>query len=239
MLTQNTAATFITTSADVEHDPILLGAGYTDTPLTALTNIVLTLDPKTGRLWLDPEVTLTGVVSVLLGVRDLFHAALDFNVHKCALTILPRSASPTMSISSMKGTIKDVSKPGGDSINVSGTFAFIGESDHTFSSNDVLALALGDPTSPLTIAFGPEVVGFKVRNGTLNAKAQVVSGASKNVNVSAVFNSRSGTFKFSVTHFDFATVISNQVQIGIALGNDYVTDVRTWIQTMPGTFVAP
>src|ERR1017187_1021437 len=240
VLTQNTAATFITTSADVEHDPILLAADYANSPFQPLTNIVATLDPKTGRLWLDPDVTTTGVVRMLIGVTDSINfRSTNYTLHVCSLTFLPRSASPTMSISSMKGMIKDVSKPGGDSINVSGTFAFIGESDHTFGSNDVVALALGDPTSPLKLTFGPEAVGFKVRNGTVNAKVQVVSGANRNVNVAAVFNSRSGTFNISVKHFDFASVISNQVQIGIALGNDYVTDVRTWIETMPGTFVAP
>ncbi len=238
VLTQNTAATFITTSADVEHDAILMGSGYADS-FQPLTNIAVTLDPKTGRVWLDPDVTLTGVVSVLLGVTDPIHAQTTFNFHECTLTILPWSASPTMSISSMTGMIKDVGKPGGDSINVSGTFAFIGESDHTFGSDDILSLALGDPASPLTLVFGPEAIGYKYRNGTVNAKAQVVSGANNNVNVSAVFNSHNGTFKISVSHFDFPTVISNQVQIGIAIGNDYVTDVRTWIQTSPGMFVAP
>ncbi len=73
----------------------------------------------------------------------------------------------------------------------------------------------------------------------MTAQALVVSGLTSNVSVSAQFNNRSGTFKIGVKGFDFPAAISNQVEVGIALGNDYVTDVRTWIEKSPGMFVAP
>jgi large repetitive protein len=238
VLTQNTAVSFVTTFADVEHDPIFLGAVYAGSR-DSLTNITATLDPKTGQIWLDPDVTVTGVVDVLLGVRDEFQPPSSFNVTQCSLTILPRSPSPTMSITSLKGMIKDGSKPGGDSINVSGKFTFLGGADGTFGSNDMVSLALGDPTNPFIVAVGPDSTGYKFHGGSINAKGTVVSGLNNNVMVSAQFNSRSGTFMISVKNFDFPTAISNQVQIGIAVGDDYVTDVRTWVQEMPGIFIPP
>ena len=247
VLTQNTAATFIVATTDIDGDRMLIGDGYADSG-QALTNIVATIilgtnrSPGTNRIWFVPDVTLTGVVNVIIGVRDATH---NYDTHVCSLTFLPWSASPTMAITSLKGMVKDVSKTGGDSVNVHGTFAFVGESDHTFGSNDVLVLTLGDPTNPLMLTLTPDSTGWKFRNGTVNAREHVISMVtsnlssvvSSNVNVSAQFNSRSGTFKISVKQFDFPAAISNQVQIGIALGNDYVTDVRPWAGKGSGMFV--
>jgi hypothetical protein len=240
VLTQNTSATFITTNADLEGDAILLAAGYADSPFTTLTNIVPTFDSKTGQIWLDPDVTTTGVVKVLLGVTDFIHfQSSDFNVHVCSLTFVPRSASPTMVITSLKGTINDSPKPGGDSVNVSGKFTFIGQSDQIFSSLDDVSLTFGDPANPVAVAVGPGNAGWKFRSGTVTAKALTSFGFNTNVSVSAQFNSKGHTFKISAKNFDFPVAISNQVQIGIAVGNDYVTDVRTWVQKVPGTFMPP
>ena len=247
VLTQNTAATFIVATTDIDGDRMLIGDGYADSG-QALTNIVATIilgtnrSPGTNRIWFVPDVTLTGVVNVIIGVRDATH---NYDTHVCSLTFLPWSASPTMAITSLKGMVKDVSKTGGDSVNVHGTFAFVGESDHTFGSNDVLVLTLGDPTNPLMLTLTPDSTGWKFRNGAVNAREHVISMVtsnlssvvSSNVNVSAQFNSRSGTFKISVKQFDFPAAISNQVQIGIALGNDYVTDVRPWAGKGSGMFV--
>jgi hypothetical protein len=141
--------------------------------------------------------------------------------------------------------VQDGSKPGGASVNVQGTFAFIGESDRTFSSNDVLVLTLGDPTNPLMLSLTPDRSGWKFHNGVVNAREHVISTVtsnlnsvvSSNVSVSAQFNGVTGTFKIAAKSFDFPTAVSNQVQIGIALGNDYVTDVRTWFEMKPGVFV--
>jgi hypothetical protein len=142
--------------------------------------------------------------------------------------------------------VKDGSKTGGDSVNVHGTFTFVGESDHTFGSNDVLVLTLGDPTNPLMLTLTPDRTGWKFRNGAVNAREHVISMVtsnlssvvSSNVNASAQFNSRSGTFSIAVKGFDFPSPITtNQVQIGIALGNDYGTDVRPWVEKGSGLFV--
>jgi hypothetical protein len=200
--------------------------------------------PNTARIWFSPEVTLTGVVDLIIGVRDRTHS---FDSQAFNLTFLPRSAAPTMSITSLRGMVKDGSKTGGDSVNVHGTFAFIGESDHTFGSNDVLVLTLGDPTNPLMVSLTPDSNGWKFHNGTINAREHVISlvtsnlnsVVSSNVNASAQFNGARGTFSIAVKGFDFPTPIAttNEVQIGIALGNDYVTDVRPWVQKGSGIFM--
>jgi peptidyl-prolyl cis-trans isomerase A (cyclophilin A) len=242
IVTQNTAATFLLQTTDIDGDPVSNAYRYADSFLSTsnfiaaqtLTNIATTFDQETGRIWFRPDMALTGVVNLVVGVTDGLHA---FDTQIFSLTFLPRSMSPTMSITSLKGTILDGSKTGGDSINVSGKFAFIGESDRTFSSNDVLVLMLGDPTTPLSVSIGPDNPGWKFHNGTVTAKGVVASGSNSDVAISAQFNSRSGTFKISVKNFNFPAAISDQIEVGIALGNDYVTDVRTWVEKKPGTFV--
>src|ERR1019366_830730 len=98
--------------------------------------------------------------------------------------------------------------------------AFVGESDHTFGSNDVLVLTLGDPTNPLMLTLTPDRTGWKFRNGAVNAREHVISMVtsnlssvvSSNVNASAQFNAARGTFSIAVKGFDFPTPITtNQV----------------------------
>ncbi|HXI84921.1 MAG TPA: peptidylprolyl isomerase [Verrucomicrobiae bacterium] len=271
VVTQNTAATFIVTSTDIDGDPMFIADGYADSFISSgnifesqpLTNIVATIIPDTKgtlgrnhtqsmtRMWFRPDVTLTGAVDLVIGVQDRAHGFNpqnpDVDTQVFSLTFVPRSASPTMAITSLMGVAKDGGKTAGDSLNVHGTFAFIGESDHAFGSNDILVLTLGDPTNPLMLTLSPDSTGWKFHNGTVNAKEHVISMVtsnansvvSSNVSVSAQFNGVAGTFKISAKGFDFPTPISGQVQIGIALGNDYVTDVRTWFVQRPGTFVPP
>ena len=249
VVTQNTAVTFLITTTDIDGDRVVIADGYLDQPSQGLTNIVATIIPatkrvpNTNRIWFSPDVTLTGAVGLIIGARDSSHS---FDSQAFTLTFLPWSASPTMSITSLRGTVKDGSKVGGDSVSVRGKFNFIGESDHTFGSNDVLVLTLGDPTNPLMISLTPDSKGWKFHDGSVNAREHVISRVtsnlnsvvSSNVNASAQFNRRSGAFNITVKGFDFPTPIStNQVQIGIALGNDYVTDVRPWVEKGPGIFV--
>lgn len=254
IVTQNTAATFILQTTDIDGDHLLLANGYGDSFLSTsnlastqtLTNITTTYDLKTGQIWFDPLPSLTGVVSIVIGVTDPDHdpnlnvQTANFDTQIFSLTFLPFSATPTMSITSVKGMIKDSSKPGGDSVNVSGKFTFIGASDQTFGSNDLVSLSLGDLAHPLEITIGPDNLGYKFQNGTISVKTEnAFDGVSTNVIVSAQLNGRNGTFKISVKNFDFPAAISNQVQIGLFIGNDNGIDVRTWIQEKPGIFMPP
>lgn len=235
VVTQNMAATFILKTTDIDGDQMGLSLDDTDTQAFP-TNLDATINPKTGQLFFSPDLTVTGDVHLIIFVRDSSHGS---DSQKFTLTFLPRSATPTMTIVPLKGTMQDAVKPLGDKIKVSGTFAFTGSSDQTFSSNDVLILTLGDPTTPLTARITPDNAGWKLRKGVLNAKAHVISGFSSNVNVSAQFNLVKSAFSISVSGFDFPVALSNQIQVGVAVGEDYGADVRTWITKKPGTFVPP
>lgn len=234
-VTQNTAATFIFHTTDISGNTTLLA--LLDQVTSAFpTNLTVSIVPKTGQIWFNPDLTVTGAVQLILEAGNDFQNpdSQDFT-----LTFVPFSASPTMMIKSLKGKLQDGSKPGRDSINVSGTFNFIGESDHTFSSNDVVSLTLGDATTPLVLKVTPDKSGWKFRNGSINARELLTSGLDSNINVSVRFN-KAGSFNISAKNFDFPAAISNQVVIGIAVGNDYATNnVQTWIQQNNGVFMTP
>ena len=200
------------------------------------TNFTVSIVPNARRLWFNPDLTVTGAVPLTLQAFNDFGPAVS---QPFTLNFIPFSASPTMMITSLTGKLQDSSKPGRDSINVSGTFNFVGESDHTFSSNDVVSLTLGDATTPLMLKVTPDKFGWKFRNGSINAREVLASGLDSNINVSVRFN-KAGSFNISAKNFDFPAAISNQVVIGIAVGSNYATNnVQTWIQQNNGVFVTP
>jgi hypothetical protein len=77
--------------------------------------------------------------------------------------------------------------------------------------------------------------------GVYSGKARgVISGLSSNITVSAQISIPKGTFTISASNFNFPVPLTNQIQVGIALGNDYGSDVRTWVGTKtPGVFAPP
>ncbi len=238
-VTQNVAATFVLTSTDISGLPTEYGDAYSDSnPLIAPTNMVVLLNPKTKLVSFSPDRALTGVVNIIIAVFDSVHA---YDSQKFTLTFLPRSETPTMTIVPLKGSMQDSGKLLGDRISVSGTFSFNVGSDQAFSSNDVLELTLGDPDSPLNLEIVPNNGKTRLKNGVYNGKARGVrSGFSSNVTVSAQLNIPKGTFKISASKFNFPVALTNQMlQVGIALGEDYGSDTRTWVQTKPGIFVPP
>src|SRR5256885_757958 len=80
-----------------------LGLEDTDTALFP-TNLVATINPVTQQLYFSPDLSVTGDVHLIIGLRDASHG---FDSQRFTLTYLPRSAMPTMSITSMKGTLSD------------------------------------------------------------------------------------------------------------------------------------
>jgi hypothetical protein len=175
---------------------------------------------------------------MIIGATDNIHS---YDTQHFTLTFLPWSATPTMTVVPLKGSMQDSGKPLGDRISVSGTFSFNGGSDQTFGSNDVLELTLGDPGSPLNLEIVPNNSETRLSKGVYSGKARgVISGFSSNITVSAQISIPKGTFKISASNFDFPVPLTNQMlQVGIALGNDYGSDTRTWVQKKPGTFVPP
>jgi cyclophilin family peptidyl-prolyl cis-trans isomerase len=254
-VTQNVAAAFVVTSTDIDGLPIYPAWLDLDT-YPYLTNMVVTYNPKTKLISFSPDLTLTGVVNMIIGVTDRIH---NYDTQQSTLTFLPWSATPTMKVVPLKGSMQDSGKPFGDRISVSGTFSFSG-SDQTFGSNDVLELTLGDPGSPLNLEIVPndsplnleiapngnlEIVPnneeTRLSKGVYSGTARgVISGLSSNITVSAQISIPKGTFTISASNFNFPVPLTNQMlQVGIALGNNYGSDTRKWGQTKPGTFVLP
>ncbi|MGA2137596.1 MAG: peptidylprolyl isomerase [Verrucomicrobiia bacterium] len=236
-VTQNVAATFVVTSTDIDGLPTHIAWADIDT-YPNLTNMLVTYNSKTKLISFSPNLTLTGAVNMIIGATDNIHS---YDTQHFTLTFLPWSATPTMTVVPLKGSMQDSGKPLGDRISVSGTFSFNGGSDQTFGSNDVLELTLGDPGSPLNLEIVPNNGETRLSKGVYSGKARgVISGFSSNITVSAQISIPKGTFKISASNFNFPVPLTNQMlQVGIALGNDYGSDTRTWVQKKPGTFVPP
>ena len=236
-VTQNVAAAFVVTSTDIDGLPTYPAVEDLDTGAYP-TNMIVTYNSKTKLISFSPDLTLTGVVDMIVGVTDDIH---NYDTQNFTLTFLPWSATPTMTIVPLKGSMQDSGKLFGDRISVSGTFSFNGGSDQTFGSNDVLELMLGDPGSPLTLEILPNNGESRLSKGVYSGKARgVISGFSSNVTVSAQISIPKGTFTISASNFNFPVPLTNQIQVGIALGNDYGSDVRTWVGTKtPGVFAPP
>lgn len=236
-VTQNVAAAFVVTSADIDGLPTQYGIEDLDTGAYP-TNMIVTYIPKTKLISFSPNLTLTGVVNMIIGVTDKIHS---YDTQKFTLTFVPWSATPTMKVVPLKGSMQDSGKPFGDRISVSGTFSFNGGSDQTFGSNDVLELTLGDPGSPLTLEIPANNGESRLSKGVYSGKARgVISGLSSNITVSAQISIPKGTFTISASNFNFPVPLTNQMlQVGIALGNNYGSDTPKWGQMKPGTFVLP
>jgi len=237
-VTQDMATSFVLTTTDIDTNATFftledLGTGAFP------TNMVVTRDKRTGRLWVDPDAALTGTVNLLFGVTS---ANQSTDTHEFVLNVLPRSATPTMTIVPLKGSMVDASnKVNGSRISVTGTFAFNSQSDQTFSSNDVIALNLGDPANPASVVITPGLSGYKLRNGTISGKARLSTSTSSKVEASAQFNSTKNTFTISVTGFEFPSpgLTNNELQVGVSIGTNYGTDLRPWVEIEPGVFVPP
>ena len=208
------------------------------------TNMSAIVVPKTQRLWIDPDMTLTGTVDLIIGVTDELHTNAQqtdyyYDTQHFSMTVVPQSPTPTMTIVPRKGYMFDTPLILGDRVNISGTFAFTNGSDHVFSSNDIVVLSLGNPTTPLTATLTPDLAGFKLRKGVLTAKGKVNSGFSTNVNVSALFDSVKSNFTISASHFDFPGTLETQILVGVAIGNDYGSNVTTWTADSLGRRFTP
>ena len=236
-VSQGMAATFIVTATDIDTNQTSFGFEDVDTGAYP-TNMDISRDKRTGRLWFSPYMTLTGTVKMLVGVTDGIH---NYDTQAFSLNVLPRSATPTMTIVPLKGSIVSSSKTNASRVSVTGTFAFNSQSDQTFSSNDVIELDLGDPSNPLSVSLTPDLSGFKLRNGSISAKGRLVTTSSSNMNASAQFNITKNTFAISVRGFDFPSpgLTNNEIQVGVSIWTNYGSDLRPWVKIKPGVFVPP
>ena len=230
LITQSMAASFPLTAVDLEDDPLNPGLKDADTGQLP-TNIEPYLD-SSQRLWLVPDLSTTSTVHLVFSIADDLHAA---DTQHFSITIVPKPDAPTMSILPKSGSLVSGVNTNDDRIKISGTLAFNGQSDHTFTFQDLIIMSIGDTGTPLKVTLKPGKAGYSAKNGVVKFK----SPAGESPAVSAQFNSAKGTFKIAVSNFDFPAAISNQVEVGITVGNDYGTDTRAWVETKPGTFTFP
>ena len=230
--TQGQAASFIPTATDLEHDSLSAELYDTDTGLFP-TDLAPT-GSADGGLWFEPDLTVTGVFHLLFRVTD-DQDSHEYDTQHFTVTIVPRSATPTLDIVPKSGTITVLTNSRANRINISGKLTFAGQSDHTFGSNDIVTLTIGDQTAPFVLTYPPSDVGFSAKKGVITLK----SPKGTNATVSAQFNSAKGTFKISVSNFDFPGPQNNPFQIGLMIGNDYGTNVATWVQKKHGVFAPP
>ena len=228
-VTQDMGTSFMLTSSNIDTNVTFFTVQDLATGVFP-TNVSFSRERLPGRLWVYPDATLTGTVNLLFGVTAVNQST---DTQEFVLNVLPRSATPTMTIVPLKGSMVDSSKANGSHISVTGTFAFNSQSDQTFSSNDVMVLNLGDPSNPFSATLTPDLPGWKWRNGSVSAKAHLATSTSSKVNASAQFNIAKNTFAISISGFDFPSpgLTNNEIQVGVLIGVNYGGDVRPWVET--------
>jgi cyclophilin family peptidyl-prolyl cis-trans isomerase len=239
-VSQNVATSFFLTATNISSKSIFFNILDTSTG-SFPTNLFASRDKHTSLVTLCPDVTLTGTVHLRFEALDSTHQP---DTQKFTLNVLPRSPTPTMSIVPLKGEIVDstsTNKTNGSHISVSGTFAFNSQSDQTFSSNDVIALSLGDPNNPFSVVITPGLPGWKLRHGTISGNQRLSTSTQSNATASVVFNVEKKTFAISVQKFDFPSpgLTNDQIQVGVSIGINYGSDLRSWVEISPHTFVPP
>jgi len=229
-ITQGQAASFILKTIDVDDDQLSLD--LTDTATGQFpTNLQVSID-STSHLWLVPDPTTTGTVNLVIGVTDNQSNHQD-DTKGFSVNIQPRSAMPTLTIVPKSGAITAATNGNTGRITLSGSFTFVDQ--HTFGSNDIVALTIGDQTVPFTLTYPPAEPGFSAKKGVVTLKSSATNGPT----ISAQFNSVKDTFNISVSKFDFPGTQNNPLQIGLQIGQDYGTNVLQWTSTKPGVFTLP
>ena len=141
-VTQFVATQFILTGTNIDGKVTSFNLQDTDTGAFP-TNMLASRNNRTGLTTLSPDITLTGTVHLLVeATDDSIHQA---DTQSFTLNVLPRSATPTMTIVPLKGSFVDATSTitNRSRISVTGTFAFNSQSDQMFSSNDVIEVDLG------------------------------------------------------------------------------------------------
>jgi hypothetical protein len=135
-----------------------------------------------------------------------------------------------------------------DSVSISGNLVFNADSDMTFGSNDVLRIAIGSTNNLVSLSLMPDFNGWHVRKGVVTWQSpkggkppSYISNVwGSDIAVSVKLDSGRGKFKIQIKKFDFpSSVLTNPIQVGITLGNDFGKDIQPWNEKNPGDFVAP
>ena len=236
-VSQNMATSFVLTATNINGAATSLNVEDTATGAFP-TNMAIDRNKKTDLVTISPAATLTGTVQLLFEAADNVHQP---DTHHFTLNVVPGSPTPTMTVVPLRGAMVDAKKLNSSRITVTGTFAFNSQSDQTFSSNDVIALRLGDPGNPLSVAITPDLPGWKLHEGAISGKTTLVSSTSRKGQVSARFDPANSTFAISVSGVNFPSpgLTNNDIQVGVSIGTNYGEDVQPWVETSPGVFEPP
>jgi cyclophilin family peptidyl-prolyl cis-trans isomerase len=256
-VTQRVGGGFPVTVTDLENNALEFSLIDADT-LAVPSNLHIAYIPTAhyqGNIWLYPDTSLDGTQNLVLSVEDGYHFIQTPDSQKFALTILPVDTTPTMNIVPRSGTIKVVPNISGsttnkynDSINISGDLVFLANSDKTFGLYDSLLLSIGSSNNLFAVTLYPDFNGWRVHKGTVTWKspsggkppAYISNVWGGKIAVSVKLDSTHGKFKIMVKNFDFPSeVLTNQIQVGITLGNDMGANFQTWKEKKPGVFVVP
>jgi cyclophilin family peptidyl-prolyl cis-trans isomerase len=232
LITQSMAASFPFKTFQLDNDQPQLGLDDTETGAFP-TNLDATI--LSQNLWLVPDLALTGTVNLVISINDYSFYGHSPDTQHFTLVIVPRPDTPTLTILPKSGTLVSGVSSNNDQVKISGTLAFSSSSDHTFTPQDIIVLDIGDPANPLHVELRPDDTGYSAKNGTVKFK----SASGSQTNVTAQFSSKNGKFKIGISNFGFPAAISNEVQVGITVGNDYGIDTRNWVPTKPGTLSFP
>lgn len=220
-------ASFLLKTTDLEGDNITLALVDTNTfqfpPQLSASYI------SNDYLYLAATTSFAGTLNLIMACSDGKHNN-DFDTQHFSLTVRP----VTMSLTPKAGTFKDVAKPLGDSVKISGNFTF-GVASHTFGTTDTITLWIGTPSYPIMLTYGPGVAGYTSVNGVVKIKSpRGVTPA-----ITAEFNSVRKTFKIQLTNFDFPVTLTNPMSVSVQIGTDFANYIRGWNLKSTGYYVLP
>jgi hypothetical protein len=148
-------------------------------------------------------------------------------------TFLAKISTPAadLPLGLLKGALKDVAKPGGDSLKVSGTFAPL--PGWSFSPGNLATeIRIGDEANPLVIAIPAGDPGFKAGKGKLSWKGP--AGSLK-------LDLLKGKFAVAATKADFPAVQGNPIRVRLDFGGQVFLSNAPWTADLkrPGSYRFP
>lgn len=224
-----TAVTPDTLVAGTSEDLVISGRQFSDSVELALgPHVRVNGFVRVSDRRIEANVTATAAASpgaVPLRVTNLPSRR---SFESAASAVLALVGPRTLDLQIRRGTLKDKSTAGRDSLVVTGEFRFNGFSpDGTLSvPDDALVLEVGDPSAPFTLEIPAGDGGWRVGRRTLAWR----SGKGSKPKVALRFDPDRGTFKVSVRKADLHFPVDERVVLDLEVGDDTGRDLGRWIR---------
>jgi hypothetical protein len=143
------------------------------------------------------------------------------------------TATPTLSVSVLKGTLVDARTSGADKFSASGNLAGAAGFDPNAQS---LRIELGSSQRPLVLNVPAGDRGWSAKKGVLkfDSARSFVGGA----RFQLVLDAKKGTFSLAVSSFDFPQAVANPVSLGFAFGDKAGAAQGVWTAKGAGKYSA-